>query len=293
MSDFLYVLCGIPASGKSTWAKDFAKDGHTEIISTDEIRKELFGNEESQQDNNKVFQEAFKRIKTSSKDDVVFDATNISAKRRRALVREMRPWFYVITAVPFVEPLEVCLKRNGERERKVPEDVIRRMFCNYAIPTKDEGFDHVASVIDPRRDTILDKPFWDLYEEIKDKYFTDMEHDSPHHLESVAEHIQHGIKLGLELKGAWSRQILFALLFHDLGKFFTKIYREDKGYYGFFGHENVSSQIAKLYTNDDFTLRLVKYHMLLHQNMDKAKEYFHKEEHCAIELFAEIDRARP
>ena len=48
------MLVGIPGSGKSTFAKTMITK-YAKHITSDCIRKELWGDESSQQDNNKVF----------------------------------------------------------------------------------------------------------------------------------------------------------------------------------------------------------------------------------------------
>ena len=59
----LYVMMGLPASGKSTFAKQL-KDtlmSNTVIISSDSIRKEWYGSESIQGNPNKLFEEMRKR----------------------------------------------------------------------------------------------------------------------------------------------------------------------------------------------------------------------------------------
>ena len=52
------MLIGLPGSGKSTWAEKYiTENANTVLISSDNIRKELFGDENSQEDNNRVFYE--------------------------------------------------------------------------------------------------------------------------------------------------------------------------------------------------------------------------------------------
>ena len=38
----LYIMCGLPASGKTTKAKEIVAEEGTEYVSSDEIRKELY-----------------------------------------------------------------------------------------------------------------------------------------------------------------------------------------------------------------------------------------------------------
>lgn len=52
----LIILCGIPGSGKTCYAERYIKANPDTIhLSSDAIRKELWGDEATQGDNNQVF----------------------------------------------------------------------------------------------------------------------------------------------------------------------------------------------------------------------------------------------
>lgn len=55
MMNKLFMMIGIPASGKTSLAEQIAKSEGAEIVSSDSIRKELYGDESIQGDSNKVF----------------------------------------------------------------------------------------------------------------------------------------------------------------------------------------------------------------------------------------------
>ena len=145
----LIVMCGLPASGKSTYAEWLAESGIFCSVCPDKIRGELYGDENIQGDGGLVFTIADARIKDLGQggNNVVFDATNTNAKRRKELVKKMRPYFDVIILKWFNTPINVCFERNAQRERQVPEEVIRHMAQNFFNkPTIDEGFDIVEEI---------------------------------------------------------------------------------------------------------------------------------------------------
>ena len=80
----LIIMCGIPASGKSTVAKLF----NSNIVSTDSIREELYGDESIQGNGVEVFRLAYSRIRNylSLGENVVFDATNIRKRDRKTVI---------------------------------------------------------------------------------------------------------------------------------------------------------------------------------------------------------------
>jgi predicted kinase len=144
----LIVCCGLPASGKSTYAELLAESGHFHRVCPDLIRKDLYGNESIQGDGKKVFEIAHESIKNYGeiKRNVVFDATNIDRRTRKNLVEQMRPYFDVIICKWFSTPLELCLERNQARERQVPLKVIWDMSDRFRAPMIDEGFDFVEEI---------------------------------------------------------------------------------------------------------------------------------------------------
>lgn len=78
-------------------------------------------------------------------------------------------------------------------------------------------------------------------------------HDTPRHKETISDHIMlvsnEIMNYLLDNKETITdndfyitRDVLYSsALYHDLGKYWTKVYDETKGYYRYFGHENVSA----------------------------------------------------
>lgn len=137
----LYILIGLPGSGKSTYAKR-----HTEctVINPDRIRKELYGSEECQEDGRRVFGIAFYRLRKaiSENKDVIFDATNITRWSRKQFFK----FNAEVIAVFFNTDKEECKKRNAARSRIVPEQVIDNMASRLEIPLLEEGFSEIIII---------------------------------------------------------------------------------------------------------------------------------------------------
>lgn len=122
----LHIMVGIPASGKSTYAKKLAEDTGAVIISSDGIRAELSGTEEyNEAQNYKVICTIRGRLRHLIKDhDVIIDATNVHVADWRDYIDRCPPditvkvhWFEI--------PPEVAMQRMAGRERKVCEEVLR------------------------------------------------------------------------------------------------------------------------------------------------------------------------
>ena len=137
----LYVMVGLPGSGKSTWASQKGLPVH----SSDSIRKELYGDEAIQGDGEKVFSILRKRIAHDLRagQDCICDATNLTQRTRKQFAQ----WPGAKTVAVWVNtPLEECLRRNANRSRIVPENVIQRMAKNLTPPHIFEGFAQVIEV---------------------------------------------------------------------------------------------------------------------------------------------------
>ena len=144
----LIVMCGLPASGKSTYSEWLAESGIFQRVCPDLIRKAFYGDENIQGDGKRVFETAYYDIKEygSRGENVVFDATNIDRKTRKDLVKKMRPYFDIIICKWFSTPLLTCKLRNAKRERQVPEEVLDSMYERFRVPMLDEGFDIVEEI---------------------------------------------------------------------------------------------------------------------------------------------------
>lgn len=141
MKPTLYVLCGPAACGKSTYAATF----NAVVVSSDEVREELFGDASIQKDNDRVFEIVNQRVEKALAlgHDVVYDATSIKSYTRRNIIQRFDARF---VAVWFDVSKDECLERNAKRSRQVPEKVIARMFRQFEIPTHSEGFDAIIKI---------------------------------------------------------------------------------------------------------------------------------------------------
>ena len=140
----LVQLVGLPCSGKSTWARNFAKRiPDCLIVSSDETRKAIFGTEEERRYNGFVFSAMAEKTEKGLAEGktVIYDCANLSAKQRKENIAKFGAGYNV--AIFFDIPLSTCLSRNAARTRHVSEDVIRDMSTRMEEPTQDEGFDAI------------------------------------------------------------------------------------------------------------------------------------------------------
>jgi predicted kinase len=149
----VYILSGIPGSGKSTWARNNITPG-AEWISRDNVRfaivkedEEYFSHEDE------VFDTFIAYINQTLENPdihtIFIDATHLNkSSRSKTLNKIKKVNIEELNCVCFNTPIEICQERNSLRtgRAKVPTSVIDNMFNSYKYPTADEGFTHVYVV---------------------------------------------------------------------------------------------------------------------------------------------------
>lgn len=224
----LLFLVGIPGSGKTTYAKSLK--GNYVIHSSDDIREELFGENvsHSNEESAKVFQEMNKRVKQDLRDgkNVIYDATNLSKKKRKVFLSELRNIQCHKTCVLVAAPYFVCVSNNVLRNRVVPEHTLKRMYMNFQPPHKSEGWDDIDIMISCSREDIEDYFLAKLYNCATGiDYMNQCNH---HHALTLGEHSR---KCATYILANYPNNELLhlAALLHDEGKVFTMTNINAKG----------------------------------------------------------------
>ena len=131
------IICrGLPASGKSTWAKQWVLEDpeHRVRINQDDIR--LMLGKYWVPSREKLVQEIqFDAVveALSKEFDVVIDNTNLNKKVLDQFNRLIKTFEdYEIEYKDFFDtPLSVCIERDKNRDLQVTERVIRSFYNNY------------------------------------------------------------------------------------------------------------------------------------------------------------------
>lgn len=278
----LFMLIGLPGSGKSTIAKDLSLEENAVIFSSDDLRKELYGDEACQEDSANVFEILHKRIYEAieSGNNIIYDATNISSKRRKAFLQTLNKYFIDKIAVFIATPYDECLRRNLIRNRVVPEYAIKRMYMNFNVPCLQEGFTSVK-VIYPKTLQFID-PFWLV------NSYKNIPHDNPHHLETIGDHMYLAYNYLVENYDKIcdiNDRLMYATLLHDIGKPFTKVFCDRNGnptdIAHYYNHNNVGAYDV-FFTNipEDIKLDvslLIQYHMQYYISWKQSEKAMSKD----------------
>jgi predicted kinase len=142
---------GIPGSGKTTILKRFAEENKYTYICPDDIREELAGDASDQSKDRDVWGVANARLRESydKGNTIVFDATFADKFYRKMFLDGLREHGVNNIQALYVDiPLETALERNSQRDRQVPEVIIKKMNQSLMdVPPKiEEGIDSLLVI---------------------------------------------------------------------------------------------------------------------------------------------------
>ena len=243
----LFYLIGLPGSGKSTYAKKLQKElqneGENTIhLSSDLIRKELYGDESCQDNPQQVFElMRFRTVENLKKgNNVIYDATNLTRKHRIAFLKSL-PKELVCNKICIIvwAKIETCIARDSLRERKVGMDVIKKMVSRFMTPDFEEGWDGMSV-------KLTDFPY--KYK-VLSSTLLNLPHDNSHHKpDSVLDHIirvENEVNKLCELEKGELRTLKYLAKVHDIGKIYTKTFSNFKGEVTedahYYQHQNVGA----------------------------------------------------
>ena len=136
----VYFTMGLPASGKSTWAKNKVDKSPNSIkrVNKDELRA-MLDNSYFSKGNEKFvlnIQDAIIKESLENGKHIIVDNTHLAPKHE-ARIRELIKGLAVLEIVDFRDvALETCIERDLKRSNSVGEKVIRDMYNQFIAPPR-------------------------------------------------------------------------------------------------------------------------------------------------------------
>lgn len=218
----LILLVGPPGTGKTTYAhKYIEKHPGTVHLSSDDIRKELYGDETIQNNPGLVFDIMQKRAVDGLNFgyDVIYDSTAMTRKDRAGIIAACSKFTKIECHIIWA-PIETCIERDAARKRTVGKDVIDRMLKRFQAPYYDEGIDTI----------IVNWESVDVCREYGNDLWWRMNipHDNPHHTLNIQDHCLAARAYAME---HYPKDYILrcAAQYHDIGKPYVKAFIDAKG----------------------------------------------------------------
>lgn len=136
----LYMLIGIPGSGKSTWAKKMQEEQGAYWVSRDQIRFQYIKDDDDYfAYEDKVFDEFVSEIQNAIYDKfpiIIADATHLNVRARNKVLHRLSLRGTRLEFVYFNVDLATALERNAQRSgrARVPDSVIMNMQRSIQLP---------------------------------------------------------------------------------------------------------------------------------------------------------------
>ena len=134
----MVLMCGHPGSGKSYYAKDFAKKTGFRYLSIDDMYATFNGDPYSHENKFDVWMTLWRQIHLAelAGQDIIMDTNAPTVDDRN----EFLNWFPNFThyLVWIDAPMTTCLKNNEQRKRKISAEHMKDMFTFFQPPTMAE-----------------------------------------------------------------------------------------------------------------------------------------------------------
>ncbi|MEG0153389.1 MAG: ATP-binding protein [Cellulosilyticaceae bacterium] len=150
----LYIMVGIPASGKSTWARAQVSNRGAYVSRDFERYRLLKDSDEYFSKEKQVYRNFVNEIKKGLEnyEEIYVDATHINKPSRNKIMNSLRGicngYNVEYIAVYRDTPFETCLERNSNREgrTKIPYDQMESINRFKSKPKVEEGFNKILTI---------------------------------------------------------------------------------------------------------------------------------------------------
>lgn len=137
----VYVLSGIPCSGKTTIAKQLAEKTGAILHSVDDVADSWW----RQDVDGKIRSRWIENIKADLQNgkSVICDSLALNSISRRWILKQISGFDCKKILIIKVVPVDECIRRNRDRTYKVPDEQIRLTARLLEPPADDEEWDRI------------------------------------------------------------------------------------------------------------------------------------------------------
>ena len=147
----VYVLVGVPGSGKSTWISQQEWAKNCVVVSTDawvEDYAQRMGKTYSEVFTEympvavKLMADTIVRAREAGK-DIIWDQTSTTVKSRRRKFNMLPDYDHIAVVFPTPEKEELARRLANRLGKNIPADVMRTMIDGFEMPTEEEGYKEI------------------------------------------------------------------------------------------------------------------------------------------------------
>lgn len=150
----LYLLVGVPGSGKSTWIANQIWALGLTVVSTDVFV------EDHARSQGKTYAEVFESYMPTAVSrmvdqvefarehghTIIWDQTSTTVQSRARKFRMLPDYQHIAVVFPTPESEELTRRLAARPDKTIPPEVIERMIADWQEPTLEEGFDEIWRV---------------------------------------------------------------------------------------------------------------------------------------------------
>lgn len=147
----LYMLIGVPGSGKSTWLASQNWALGLTVVSTDNFVEDYAKKQ------GKTYSEVFDEYMPTAVDlmskvvvharehghDIIWDQTSTTVKSRARKFRMLRDYEHIAVVFKTPERDELDTRLASRPGKNIPKEVIDSMIVGFETPTEEEGFKEI------------------------------------------------------------------------------------------------------------------------------------------------------
>ena len=137
----LYLMTGVSGSGKTTFAKEFARKNNLRCLNIDNFYYATFGDENIHKHEFDVWMMFYRAIEIASRDntDIIIDTNSPTISNRDEIYNWFGHMFSENYMIYIYAPIQLCLKNNTSRRRIIPKNELIKMYNDYEVPHPDEA----------------------------------------------------------------------------------------------------------------------------------------------------------
>ena len=145
----VYILVGLPGSGKTTWAKNVQAKLKAAIVSRDMVRFSIYGLEfdrDYEDKVNRIFWSIYLTLLDLKEKIIIIDCTNLRKQTRLSLLKAAHQRQRKVVAVIFDIAPEICWQRKHSTESAMKYEEFQVLAKVYEPVNQEEGFEEIIKV---------------------------------------------------------------------------------------------------------------------------------------------------